>query len=131
MRRTFIILGLAALLGGCATTAAAPATGSAVDRGLFVALRACAGCHAVGGTDRSPNGIAPPFSYIRMRYDEAALQRLLADISRNGHYEMPPIYMTDDEIRDVTAYIQTVEPAAAPDATTRGVIARAPGVVGA
>lgn len=131
MRRTFIILGLTGLLGGCATTGADPAMGSAVDRGLFVALRACAGCHAVGGTDRSPNGIAPPFSVLRMQYDDAALQTRLADISRNGHQEMPPIYMTDDEIRDVTAYIQTVEPAGARDATTPRVTARGPGAVGA
>jgi cytochrome c len=112
MRRTIILLALAGLLGGCATSGpgVVEPVGSAVDRGRFVALRSCAGCHAVGGTDISPNHIAPPFSLIRMKHDEAGLRRLLADISRNGHYEMPPIYMTEDEIRDVSAYIQTVEP---------------------
>lgn len=125
MRRTFILIGLLGALGGCATSGAEQPRGSAVDRGRFVALRSCAGCHAVGGLSQSPNAAAPSFSLIRQRLDETALRRRLAEISRNGHVEMPPIYMTDDEIRDVAAYIQTIEPAAAPNAGASQVTARA------
>jgi mono/diheme cytochrome c family protein len=57
----------------------------------------------------SPNASAPTFGSIRLRYSALSLPRRLQEISKDGHFEMPPIYMTPDEIRDITAYVETVD----------------------
>ncbi|MET0273142.1 MAG: cytochrome c [Phenylobacterium sp.] len=111
-------LGLALLLltAGCASLGAPARTGSvksaSVDRGLFFVLRGCAGCHAVEPSGMSPDLAAPPFAIIRLRHDTQSLEKLLAVISSEGHHQMPPIYMSAAEIRDVAAYIHTVVPVA-------------------
>jgi mono/diheme cytochrome c family protein len=98
---------------GCATSGQTPKAPKpldvSADRGRFYALRSCAGCHAVAGQGESPNGSAPSFAAIRLRYNALSLPRRLAEISKNGHHEMPPIYMTPDEIQDIVAYVETVE----------------------
>ncbi len=116
----WIVISLALLAaGGCATGASSPPTRSAAtassDRGRFFVLRSCAGCHAVGPLGSSPNSAAPSFGAVRLRYDALSLERRLKEISRNGHIEMPPIYMSDDEIGDIVAYIETVEPSSGRD----------------
>ncbi|MEO8112861.1 MAG: cytochrome c [Phenylobacterium sp.] len=120
MRRIAIILALLAVAGGCATSgrpmAGGAAPGSAVERGHFFVQRSCAGCHAVNALGDSPNAEAPPFRSVRMRHNEISLERMLADISQKGHFRMPPVYMSDAEIADIVAYIQTVEPARRPGA---------------
>jgi len=120
MRRILLTLVLLSPLAACATSKApAPTTPpiAIADRGLFFVLRSCAGCHAVGSLGESPNGVAPSFAKLRLRYNELSLERRLADISVNGHFEMPPIYMTPDEIKAISAYVQTIGPpsAAAPE----------------
>jgi mono/diheme cytochrome c family protein len=114
---------------GCATSGQAPPKrlDASVDRGRFYALRSCAGCHAVGVLGASPNPNAPSFSAIRLRYNALSLPRRLAEISENGHYEMPPINMTPDEIRDITAYIETVDASEGAVALPNGQQARATG----
>ncbi len=124
MNRILLALALLTSLGGCATKAAAPAPlGMAApvsaDRGRFFVLRSCAGCHAVGTLGESPNGGAPSFPTIALRHNSLSLERLLARISKEGHFEMPPIYMTPDEIRDITAYIETINVPTAAAASTR------------
>ena len=81
---------------------------AAVEAGRLFTLRACAGCHAVGASGRSPNASAPPFRTLAERLPGAALDAQLAAISRYGHIEMPPIYMTRDERRGAAAYIRSV-----------------------
>jgi mono/diheme cytochrome c family protein len=112
---------------GCATSGQAPpkSQDASVDRGRFYALRSCAACHAVGVLGASPNGSAPSFSTIRLRYNALSLPRRLAEISEHGHYEMPPISMTPDEIRDLVAYIETVDASEGAVALPRGRQARA------
>ena len=98
---------------GCATSGQMSKSQTSLslsaDRGRFYALRSCAGCHAVGALGQSPNGSAPTFGAIRLRYNALSLPRRLAEISKNGHYEMPPIYMTPDEIQDIVAYVETLD----------------------
>ena len=104
------------VLAGCAT-GGAPAPGQpdpAVARGQAFAQRACSGCHAIGPVGDSPNSSSPPFRSLRMQFTEPSLRHHLQLISRNGHYQMPPIYITPDEIADVAAYIRTVRAPAAP-----------------
>lgn len=108
-----------AMIAVLCTSLAAPATGRAskpltdddsVTRGLYVALRICAACHAVGPLGAGPDSEAPAFGTIRSRHDPAGLARLLTSISAAGHKEIPPISMSPQEIRDVAAYIESVPP---------------------
>jgi len=69
VRRILVALGLFSPLAGC-VAAEAPQTymtarNEATDRGLYVALRSCAGCHAVGSLGSSPSSRAPSFATIR------------------------------------------------------------------
>jgi len=117
MRRTSVVLALVLGVGlsGCVSSPPAPEPqplSAAAERGRSFALRACGGCHALGSGRRSANAVAPSFATIRMRHTSLALERALADIARQGHGEMPPIYMTAGEIDDLVAYVESLEPMA-------------------
>jgi len=103
-------LSLAACAGGeeFAPTPLSPAA----ERGQQFAARACAGCHAFAAPARSPNIAAPSFAVIRLRHNEVALERTLERIAREGHGEMPPIYVTSAEIEDLVAFIESLGPVA-------------------
>lgn len=112
---------LSLLLGACAGVVEAPAPTAklqtSVDRGRFYALRSCAGCHAVGNLGFSPDSHAPAFRNLEQRVAPGDLSHRLAELSTGGHGEMPPIYMSPDEIGDLTAYLRTLPdgaPAIAP-----------------
>jgi mono/diheme cytochrome c family protein len=113
MRRLLATLALAALAAGCAE---GPRPEAGVGQGArqpaaagqaFV-RRACAGCHAVGPQGESRNPHSPPFRTLAARLPGAALEAQLSAIAQHGHVEMPPIYMTPDEIGEVAAYIRAV-----------------------
>ncbi|MDO8411852.1 MAG: cytochrome c [Phenylobacterium sp.] len=114
MRHLLTVLTLTAALAACATGEgpAPTALSPAAERGQQFVLRACAGCHAVAGREASPNAVAPAFASIRMRHTEVGLERSLAQIAREGHGEMPPIYMTGAEMDDIVAYIESLAPVA-------------------
>lgn len=115
MRDALFVLSLAGALASCATPqAVAPQPMSpAAERGMQFVTRSCAGCHAVNGSGHSANAVAPPFASVRMRHTSIGLERSLAQIAREGHGEMPPIYMTAAEVQDIVAYIESLEPVAA------------------
>src|SRR5512141_183115 len=78
MRAALLIFALAAT--GLAASVTLPrdaraAVDPAVDRGQSVAERRCAECHAIRPGRRSPDGDAPPFSVLRLRYNELSLTR--------------------------------------------------------
>ena len=114
MRDALIILCLAGALTSCATIEAAQPQplSPAAERGLQFVTRSCAGCHSVSYSGHSANAVAPPFASVRMRHTAIGLERSLAQIARDGHGEMPPIYMTAAEMQDVVAYIESLEPIA-------------------
>ncbi|MDP3488874.1 MAG: cytochrome c [Phenylobacterium sp.] len=114
MREALIVLCLAGALASCATPAAPPpqTLSPAAERGLQFVARSCAGCHAVGYGGHSANAVAPGFASVRMRHTAIGLERSLAQIAREGHGEMPPIYMTSAEMQDIVAYIESLEPVA-------------------
>ncbi len=49
---------------------------------------------------------------VRLRHNAVALERTLDRIAREGHGEMPPIYITSAEIEDLVAFIETLGPVA-------------------
>jgi cytochrome c len=105
---------LAGFLVGCAAPGAPPPPAaipmSGPTRGAMVAERACASCHAVAivGDSRNPN--APPFRDIRIRYNSISLERELARIAKEGHFEMPRTAIADGDIPEIVAYIETLSP---------------------
>jgi cytochrome c553 len=109
------IITLLVLLGAAHSAVAAPAAhhpASSVDRGRFYVLRSCAGCHSVGETGASPDSHAPPFAVVRGSVTAGQLTMMLHELSKNGHYEMPPIFMSEADIRDISAYVATLRPSA-------------------
>lgn len=106
MRPWLSALGLAVTVGGCATmTASPPATPAA--RGEVVAARVCAACHAMGAGADSASPRAPGFASVEMQHT-AGLPGRVADLTRTGHYGMPPVALTPQEVSDVVAYIESL-----------------------
>lgn len=110
MRRVLLLLALAA-----APFAASAATGShavdpAVDRGQSIAQRRCAECHAVRPGRRSADGDAPPFTILRLRYNELSLARRIAAVTHGEHAGMPPTVLSDTDRRDLVHYIESLGP---------------------
>lgn len=96
-------LGVAGAL--CALAQAADAqTLSAVGRGQEIAQRACAGCHAIDGSAGSiiEGRAVPTFRAIAGRgWTQERLQAFIT----TPHRPMPAIPLEMSEIRDVVAYI--------------------------
>jgi mono/diheme cytochrome c family protein len=105
----FRILSLLAL-SGCASDGDFRRP-TAWARGQFYVSRSCAGCHAVGDQGASPNPRAPGFRTLPLRFDTAHLEAALTAISRHGHQNMPPIYISPAEIKDIAGYIERLTPA--------------------
>ncbi|MCR5879299.1 cytochrome c [Phenylobacterium sp. J367] len=108
MLRNVSILALGLLAAACATSRE-PAAGGAFSpsalAGERLAWRACAGCHAVGPTGDSPSSAAPRFRDLSLKFNPLSLEHRLGQISRDGHYEMPPVFISPEEARQLTAYI--------------------------
>lgn len=81
----------------------------AVKRGRELAQSACAACHAIERGGTSPNPKAAPLASRDMRH-VAGIEGRLARLTREGHYSMPPQALTDDQIRDLLAYIESLAP---------------------
>ena len=97
----------AALVLATAGTVRVQQVGSA-ERGLLLASKICADCHAVSkGEGRSANTRAPPFTAIANvpGMTNAALSAALA----TSHRTMPNIILKNDEMSDVIAYIQSLK----------------------
>ena len=96
---------LASLLGGCVSTGARRPADRFLE-GRAIAVRSCAGCHAVEATGESRDPVAPPFRALTLRFPPGDLQAHLNRVSAHGHANMPPIYVTPDERRALAAYIR-------------------------
>lgn len=86
-----------------------PAVEPAVERGAQLAQERCASCHAVALEARSPEHDAPQFRVLSRVYSRQDLVRKLDDIAANGHFEMPPVALREDEMQDIAAYISTLD----------------------
>jgi mono/diheme cytochrome c family protein len=101
-------LALAAALAAGAGGAAAQEIGQP-QRGLAVAERLCADCHAITRKDAmSPNPAAPRFETIAASpgMSSTALNAAL----QTSHRSMPNIVLEADEMRNVIAYILSLRP---------------------
>lgn len=110
MRGVVTTFALMAAAAGCASVGGQERRDAA--SGQRFVQRACAGCHATGalgalGASRNPR--SPPFRTLAARLPGPALEAQLDAIARDGHVEMPPIYMTPEEVRQVAAYIRAAQ----------------------
>jgi mono/diheme cytochrome c family protein len=92
-------------LSACAMVGLQSKPPTAAERGHVVAQRLCAACHAVEPGGASPSAKAPAFGSVEMRHT-AGLEGRVADLTRLGHYGMPPVALSPQEVSDVTAYIE-------------------------
>jgi mono/diheme cytochrome c family protein len=107
-RRTLCTLSVVAALG-LALAGSYAQTPATVARGKDIAVRACAGCHAIdgrpGGTVMSAD--VPSFRTLAARPDRTP-ESLQAYIMTPRH-PMPAIPLELDEIRDVVDYIRSLK----------------------
>jgi cytochrome c len=104
MRFTDIMLAAAAAL---ALPAQAQETGQA-SRGLVLAQRLCAECHAVEKRyAQSPNPHAPRFRAVASTPGMTAMA--LSAALNTSHHSMPNIILAADEQADIIAYIVSLK----------------------
>jgi cytochrome c553 len=94
-----------------ATSSAAPAAagGDPVMRGKALVEARCSACHAVGDTGGSPVSPAPPLRTLAQRYPVANLQEAFAEGISTGHPKMPPIALEAGQVRDLIAYLESIQ----------------------
>jgi cytochrome c len=70
----------------------------------------CAQCHSIDRVSESPLAIAPPFRTLHRKFPIESLGRRLAEGIVTEHPTMPQFRLDPDQIADVIAYLQTLEP---------------------
>ncbi len=103
MKRLAVALGLLAM----AQPALAKDKDPAVARGRDLAREVCAACHAVEPGRTSPMAKAAPFASREMQH-VAGLEGRLAALATGGHYGMPPQPLSEQQVRDLLAYIESL-----------------------
>jgi mono/diheme cytochrome c family protein len=100
------------LLLAVAVTLASPAfAGGDRARGLKIAQRNCAPCHAVGRAGESVNRKSPPFRTLAQRYPLGDLEESLGEGIMVGHAgpEMPAFEFSPGQIADLMAYLGAIQ----------------------
>src|SRR5438034_3421887 len=82
----------------------------AAQRGLTFVRTHCAQCHSIDKVSESPLAIAPPFRTLHQKFPIESLRRRLAEGIMATHPTMPQFRLDADQISDVLAYIETLEP---------------------
>ena len=80
-------------------------------RGLKIAQRNCAPCHAVGRTGVSANPKSPPFRILAQRYPLSELEETMGEGMMVGHEgpEMPMFEFRPEQIEDFIAYLGSIQ----------------------
>ncbi|HMO74847.1 MAG TPA: c-type cytochrome [Sphingopyxis sp.] len=115
-----MIIGTMTMLPAChpATIEPGEADSAAVARGRAAAERlGCGACHAMPGIDWPKGTVGPPLAGFgdraliagRFRNDAAVLAGFVRDApALVPGTAMPPVAMTDDEARDIAAWLQSL-----------------------
>ena len=80
-------------------------------RGLKIAQRNCAPCHAVGRSGDSANPKSPPFRILAQRYPLSELEETMGEGMMVGHEgpEMPMFEFRPEQIEDFIAYLGSIQ----------------------
>ncbi|HEX2724405.1 MAG TPA: cytochrome c [Beijerinckiaceae bacterium] len=100
---------LAVMLAVCLVSCPAAAQDARAQRGRVFAQTNCATCHAIGRVGESPLRIAPPFRTLHTRYPVEHLAEAFAEGIVTGHPSMPEFQLDVAQIRDLVAYLKTLE----------------------
>ena len=92
-----------------AGTPSAFAQSPTAQRGLTLVRAHCAQCHSIDKVSESPLPIAPAFRTLHLKYPIENLQRPLSEGIIAGHPTMPQFRFEPDQVRDVIAYLKTLE----------------------
>jgi mono/diheme cytochrome c family protein len=103
------VIGVSALAGFLISACVTEARESSILRGRAFAQANCARCHAIGRSGKSPLPKAPPFRTLHERYPVEDLTESLAEGIRTGHPAMPEFVLNKDQIRDLIAYLKSLE----------------------
>jgi cytochrome c len=107
MDRRLVMVVLTLALSACATLDTRKRD-DPVKRGLQIAQRACATCHAIEAGDATSRARrAAPFASLEMRHT-VGLEGRLAVLTSKGHYSMAPVVLTVGELADLRAYIESL-----------------------
>ena len=121
-RAAIILLTIA--LNGCALdpppSASAPVSGASampppsaasgqVERGKRIVEMQCVSCHAVRADDKSRLPNAPALRTLAERYPVTGLEEAFALGIMTGHSGMPDFRFGRDEIRDILAYLGSIQ----------------------
>jgi mono/diheme cytochrome c family protein len=103
---------LASVILWAVASAAAPAQEAGDPRsGYAVAREVCADCHAVErGQPRSPNVSAPTFAVIAAVPGITAAALRVSLHTSHSDRTMPRLIVPPDDLRDVVAYILSLQP---------------------
>jgi cytochrome c len=77
--------------------------------GLLLVRQNCGACHAVGRRGSSPHRAAPPFRILGRSFDLDDFSRRLVRGRVAMHPDMPEIRFTEDDARDVRAYLRAIQ----------------------
>jgi len=105
-RCLFVALGAFLSLASDPVLAQSPAA----QRGLTFVRVHCAQCHAIDKVSESPLAIAPPFRTLHQRFPIESLRRRFAEGIMTTHPTMRQFRLDADQISDVLAFIQTLQP---------------------
>ena len=70
----------------------------------------CSRCHGVGTNDKSTHPEAPEFRTLSQRYPIDALEEAFAEGIVTGHPDMPEFKATPEQLRDIIAYLASIQP---------------------
>jgi mono/diheme cytochrome c family protein len=91
-----------------------PASTAPTSAGRQVAEQKCAGCHAIGEKDSSPNPKAPPLRELNTRYPIDALREAFLQGLEVGHRDMPTFTLAPQEVTDIVSYLRSLDPCGRP-----------------
>jgi cytochrome c len=103
---------LSLALSSCGKEQPEPPTGDAAS-GRAIVERNCQSCHAIGPEGASPVADAPPFRELVKRWPPENLAEALGegiDVAHNGKVQMPEFELEPEQIDDLIAYLETLQP---------------------
>ena len=101
-------IGLAVLAVATVAGGAQAQTGR-VRHGEQLVRANCGMCHAIGRTGDSPFAPAPRFRELGERYPIDDLEEALAEGILTGHPAMPEFEFSPSDIRDLIAYLKSIQ----------------------
>ena len=114
VRNTWLLLVCSATLAlaACGKEKQEAPRGDAAS-GRAIAERNCQSCHAIGPEGPSPVAAAPPFRDLVKRWPAENLAEALGEgiqVAHNGNVQMPEFELEPEQVDDLIAYLQTLQP---------------------